>query len=57
MADDRSALVANIQAVIERSIAEAGAGKVKSADEVFARLLAKYRNATLERGQPNKQHK
>ena len=52
MTDDRHTLAANVQAAIERSIADAAAGNVKSIDEVFARLLAKYRNATLEHRRP-----
>ena len=51
MTDDRHTLAA-LQAAIQRSIADAAAGKVKSIDEVFARLLAKYRNATLEHRPP-----
>ena len=51
MTDDRHTLAA-LQAAIERSIADAAAGNVKSIDEVFARLLAKYRNATLEHRPP-----
>jgi hypothetical protein len=38
-------LIATLRAAVERGIADANAGRVKPAEEVFARLSAKYRAA------------
>jgi len=42
---DPKNLLVTIQAAVERSIADANAGRVTPAEEVFARLSAKYRAA------------
>jgi antitoxin ParD1/3/4 len=40
---DRETRLAALQAAVARGIADAEAGRVKPAEEVFARLSAKYR--------------
>ena len=46
LVQEREARLVALQATIERSIADAKAGRVKPAEEVFARLSAKYRAMT-----------
>ena len=48
--EERERRLAALDAVLERSIADSEAGRVRDADEVFDRLEAKYTRMAEERG-------
>jgi antitoxin ParD1/3/4 len=50
--EDRERRLAALDAVIERGVADIGAGRVTDADTVFDRLEAKYTRLAEERGEP-----
>lgn len=51
LVQEREARLAALDATIERGIADADAGRVKPAGEVFDRLEAKYRAQAERKGQ------
>ena len=50
LVQDREAKLAALNAALARGIADAEAGRVKPAEEVFNRLEAKYRAMVKEKG-------
>jgi antitoxin ParD1/3/4 len=51
LVQERESRLAALDAAIARGLADADAGRVKSADEVFDRLEAKYRAQAEAKGQ------
>jgi antitoxin ParD1/3/4 len=51
LVQEREARLATLDAAIARGLADADAGRVRPAGEVFDRLEAKYRAATESKGQ------
>ena len=50
LVEEREKRLALLDAALERGLAEAAAGRVKSASEVRERLTAKYQRAAEDRG-------
>jgi antitoxin ParD1/3/4 len=50
LVQERKARLATLDAAVSRGLADADAGQVKPASQVFDRLEAKYRNQAVAKG-------